>query len=66
MKNRTLTELIDSTDSAWSLIHTWLAHAKNNYQILPGTETTKAHTLLKLQVTTHSLIGAIAFHCDRI
>jgi hypothetical protein len=60
---RSLSELIDRQDSAWPLVQEWLAGAAFPVEVLPGDRATGEKTLLGLQVTTRSPLGAIALEC---
>lgn len=53
-----------SPDDAWPLIQTWAATRPS--QILPGNGSAGADTLGELQVTTQSVLGALAYHCGGI
>jgi hypothetical protein len=62
MIRRTASELV-SVDSRWPLVLGWVAEASVDVEILPveppgrGTKEVEA-----LQVTTHSVLGALAYH----
>jgi hypothetical protein len=58
---RTLEELTDTTDPAWPLVSDWFRHATNPVEVLPATRSQAEQTLLALQVTTRSPMGAIAY-----
>lgn len=60
---RTLSELIDEEDSAWPLVQQWIAEASVDVEILPLADANAGNTtLLEVQVTTRSPMGAIAFN----
>lgn len=63
---KTLTNLIDPTDSGWQLVQDWISTATNAYQILPCTPASAEQNLLYLQITTQSPMGAIAHHTGGI
>src|SRR5947209_2382390 len=58
--HRSLNELIDHVDPAWPVVQEWLAAARNPIEVLPARREEAERTLLKLQVTTHSVLGAVA------
>lgn len=58
---RTLDELISRDDSAWPLVEEWIATAKNRVEVLPPAEDA-SESLISIQVTTRSPLGAIVFH----
>jgi hypothetical protein len=60
MAQRNLEELIDADEPAWPLVREWLAAARNPVQVLPGDRVAGERTLLRLQVTTRSPLGAVA------
>jgi len=57
---RPLDELINSADDAWPLVLDWRAKADVPVDLLPCTPEAGRATLLALQVTTRSPMGAIA------
>lgn len=56
-----LDELIDKDDPAWPIVKDWIDNAVNQVEVLPVDETARAATLLDLQVTTQSTLGAITY-----
>jgi hypothetical protein len=58
---RTLEELTDTTDPAWPLVTDWFRHATNPVEVLPASRPQAEQTLLALQVTTRSPMGALAY-----
>lgn len=60
MPRRHLDELVDTIDPAWLLVQGWLAQARNPVEILPAERQRGERTLLQLQVTSHSTLGALA------
>jgi hypothetical protein len=58
---RTLSELLDRIDPAWPLVEGWIAEATNVTEVLPPADTA-GESLVALQVTTHSPLGAVIFH----
>jgi hypothetical protein len=63
---KTLAELINEDDPAWPLVQSWLAVAPHSVQILPVDRALGEQTLLALQVTTHSTLGAVALETGGI
>jgi hypothetical protein len=61
MPQRLLHELIDTVDPAWPIVQSWLAEARNEVEILPADRVSAEKTLLYLQVTIRSPMGALAF-----
>jgi len=57
---RNLDELIDLQDSGWPLVQEWIAKASNPVEVLPADRAWAEATLVALQVTTRSPMGAIA------
>ena len=57
---RPLDQLVDAAGSAWPVVQELFAHAANPAQILPATRADGERTLLALQVTTRSALGAVA------
>lgn len=58
----TLVELVDQQDPALTLLQSWVDDpAGNAAALLPPEDTVRADTLLGLQVTTRSMLGALAY-----
>ncbi len=55
-----LDQLINTQDPALPLLHQWLAEAVQDCELLPPSDQRDA-TLLQLQVSTRSVLGAIAY-----
>ncbi len=51
-------------DDAWPLVQSWVG--ARGARLLPGDEIGRGNTLTALQVTTQSVLGAMAFHCGGI
>lgn len=62
---RTLEELIDHHAPAFPLVREWLAQSSTPFALLQPSEA-RADVLVGLQVTTRSLIGAIAYETGGI
>ncbi len=60
MRQRTLSELLNSDDPLWPLIQAWLAAATRPVEVLPVSRQVAEATLITLQVTTRSPLGAMA------
>jgi hypothetical protein len=60
---RTLEELIDTEDAALPLLKEWAAEASHPFEILEPAKATseRERTLLALQVSTRSTLGAVAY-----
>ena len=63
---KTLSELINTADPAWPLIQEWLAEAANPVEILPRNSAAAEAELLKTQVTTRSVMGAVVYETGGI
>jgi uncharacterized protein DUF2625 len=57
---KSLYELVDTVDPAWPLIQGWIAASDRPIEVLPANRARGEATLLALQVTTHSALGALA------
>ncbi len=57
---RPLHALLEQDDPAWPLVEGWIAAAQRPVQVLPAERQRGEQTLLALQVTTRSPLGAIA------
>ncbi len=66
MHQRSLAELIDHQDPAWPQLLHWAKRASNTAEILPVERLRGEKTLLALQVTTHSMLGAVALETGGI
>lgn len=58
---RTLQELINTEDPGWAVLKEWIDLATNKVEILPVDKTRGEEVLLYTQVTTKSLMGALAY-----
>lgn len=56
-----LNELIDTKESGWILIKSWLETAKNEFEMLPNNINRAESELLSIQVTTRSSMGAMIY-----
>ena len=63
---KTLADLINTADPAWPLIQEWLAEATNPVEILPRNPAAAEAELLKTQVTTRSVMGAVVYETGGI
>ncbi|HEU0026524.1 MAG TPA: DUF2625 family protein [Ktedonobacterales bacterium] len=63
---RQLYELIDAVDPAWPLIQSWTAASGRLIEVLPAERPRGEATLIALQVTTHSALGAMALETGGI
>jgi len=62
MPMRTLDELLTVDDPALPVLESWVASASNRVELIPGERAAGERTLLALQVTARSLLGAVALH----
>lgn len=60
---RKLKELIYEEGNAWLMIQEWVKEAKNQVEVLKNNRVDGEKTLLQLQVTNKSPMGAIALQC---
>ncbi len=58
---RTLQELIDTNDPGWPILEEWIGEAANKIEILPVDKKRGEEVLLYTQITTRSLMGALAY-----
>lgn len=58
---RTLQELINTEDPGWPVLKEWIDLAKNKVEILPCEKQDAEEALLRTQVTTRSLMGALVY-----
>ena len=56
-----LETLLDLKDPAWPLVQTWLEDAEGRVEVMPRAPAMSEATLLHLQVSTHSVLGALAY-----
>ena len=63
---KTLADLINTADPAWPLIQEWLAEAANPVEILPRDPAAAEAELVKTQVTTRSVMGAVVYETGGI
>ncbi len=61
-----LNELINNEKSAWKIIDEWLTEATNEVEILQSSRENSERVLDDLQVTTKSILGAIAYNSGGI
>lgn len=66
MHSLTSEELIDRENHAWSEILDILGSSRNTYKILPAKQELAEDTLVRLQVSTKSYLGSIAFETGGI
>jgi hypothetical protein len=62
---RSLNELIDTSEPAMPLVRQWLAEASHPIEVLPPSKTS-GETLVGLQITTRSPMGAITYETGGI
>ncbi|NUO54147.1 MAG: DUF2625 domain-containing protein [Polyangiaceae bacterium] len=61
MKKRPLDELLDKKEPAWPTVCEWTRKATNHVEVLPPDPARRADTLVSIQVTTRSPMGAIVY-----
>ncbi|MGZ3679379.1 MAG: DUF2625 family protein [Ktedonobacterales bacterium] len=66
MSQRLLDQLIEVTNPAWPIIREWIADARHTVEVLPAERARAEATLMALQVTTRSPLGAFALETDGI
>ena len=57
---RNLNELLAAPNPAWPLVQSWIAEASNPVEVLPPHKESRAESLLAIQVTVGSVLGAFA------
>lgn len=62
---RPLAELL-SDDPAWPVVGSWISEARIDVVVLPTERARGEDTLLRLQVTSHSVLGAVALETGGI
>lgn len=60
---RGLEDLVDPDDDGLALVAAWAGESPHPVEIVPGDPSAGRNVLLALQVTTRSVLGAVAFHC---
>lgn len=60
-KMRSLNELINKTDPGWTFVKQWIDSAKNKVEVLTVDTAQANEAFYKIQVTTRSPMGAIAY-----
>ena len=63
---KTLADLINTADPAWPLIQEWLAEVANPVEILPRDQAIAEVELVKTQVSTRSVMGAVVYETGGI
>ncbi len=66
MSTKPLSQLLDTQDPALPLIKEWMRSARNSAEVLPVERSQGEQTLLTLQVTTRSPLGALAYETGGI
>lgn len=66
MSQRSLDQLTAVEDPAWPIIHTWIADARQVVEVMSADRAQAEATLLALQVTTRSPLGALALETGGI
>lgn len=63
---RSLEELVGHDDRAWPVVLEWIEASRRRIEVLPPAEEARQRTLLELQVTTRSSLGALAWESGGI
>ena len=58
---KSLEELLNKDDPFFNVMKEWVSESKNHAEILPPSDD-RAHILLNVQVTTHSILGSLIYH----
>ncbi len=66
MQKRSLVELLSGAESAWPMLEDWFGDAANPVEVLPAERSRGEATLLGLQVTDRSPLGAVALETGGI
>lgn len=59
---RSVGSLMEVADPAWPKVQDWLHEAEHPVEVLPVEPALGQRTLHRLQVTAHSVLGALAIH----
>src|SRR5262249_52437160 len=57
---------IDAADPGWPLVQEWITTARNSVTVLEVDREQAAQTLFHLQITTHSVLGSVAWETGGI
>ncbi|TCM99390.1 uncharacterized protein DUF2625 [Paenibacillus sp. BK033] len=63
---RSINELILESDSTWLLLNEWASTSTNKVEILSVNKQLSSNVIHKLQITTKSLLGTVAYHTGGI
>lgn len=63
---KAINELVNESQSAWRLMESWKREATNEVEFLQVNKENAERVLVDLQVTTKSILGAIAYHAGGI
>jgi hypothetical protein len=63
---KSLTELVDSSNSTFSLLQDMISRSKNPVEMLPVTSQEASSTLHNLQISTKSMLGVVVYHTGGI
>ncbi|MFC4812914.1 DUF2625 family protein [Paenibacillus sp. GCM10023250] len=63
---RSLNELIDESESSWLLLQKWVSEATNKVDLLAANPIVAKEVLYKLQVSTKSILGTVAYYTGGI
>src|SRR5438045_9209671 len=58
----TVRELIDVDEPAWPLVEHWIDNAPHPVDVRPVDDDVAEASLIDLQVTVHSVLGALTYH----
>jgi hypothetical protein len=60
--DRPVEALLSPADEGWHDVATWIAQSPRSVEVLPADRARRSECLLALQVTTRSVLGAMAWH----
>src|SRR4051812_445326 len=63
---RPLSELIDVKDPGWPLVQSWVNKSELCVDVLPSNENQRDAELLFLEISTRSILGAVAYESGGI
>lgn len=63
---RTFAELINTDEPGWPILKSWIGKAKNNVEILPPDRRNADEALVRSQMTTRSMLGAVIYETGGI
>lgn len=66
MNTLTIAELVDRENHAWEELKELLDSGQNTYEYVPAQQEAGGDTLYRLQISTKSYLGAVAYETEGI